>query len=311
MIGRIVIGAALLGAAFIVLVVRAYRRDNREAVARVLAGSQVVDTRVGPVEYAVQGEGPAVMILHGIGGGYDQGLLIAHLLRGQGFKIIAVSRPGYLRTPLEVGVTNEAQADACAALLDALNIASVTVMGASAGGPRAVQFALRHAKRCRALIMISAASRPLDVPQRLVMLVKLIIASDFIPWLMMTLGERQAIEANGKLEPEVWQDEEKMAILREMVRMSATGSLRGAGMFNDIDQNEASSGLQLESVAVPTLVIHGTDDPIVPFSVGQHAAENVPGAKFVVVEGGGHLCLWTHHEQTTPLLVEFLKANVS
>src|SRR5574341_959670 len=73
--------------------------------------SRIADTSNGPIEYAMQGEGPAVLVIHGCPGGYDQGLVAARLTRDPSFKFIAPSRPGYLRTPLKVGRTPEAQAD--------------------------------------------------------------------------------------------------------------------------------------------------------------------------------------------------------
>src|ERR1051325_1787340 len=89
-------------------------------VARLEAGSRAVPTARGPVEYAEVGRGPAVLALHGRPGGYDQGLLMARHI-GEGLaRWVAVSRPGYLRTPLEVGRTPAAQAHRYAALLDIL-----------------------------------------------------------------------------------------------------------------------------------------------------------------------------------------------
>ena len=71
-----------------------YDRQKREAVARLQAGSQVAPTKAGPVEYAVVGEGPAVLSVHGAPGGYDQGLMGSSHLVEAGFKVIAISRFG-------------------------------------------------------------------------------------------------------------------------------------------------------------------------------------------------------------------------
>jgi pimeloyl-ACP methyl ester carboxylesterase len=82
--------------------------------------TQVVETAQGPIETAIVGRGPAVLVIPGCPGGYDQGLIAARLAKGHSFKFIALSRPGYMGTPLVVGDTPESQADAYAALLDAL-----------------------------------------------------------------------------------------------------------------------------------------------------------------------------------------------
>jgi pimeloyl-ACP methyl ester carboxylesterase len=120
-----------------------------------------IATNHGTVEYASLGEGPAVLSLHGAAGGYDQGLILARTIGSPGFRFLAVSRPGYFGTPLAVGPTPDAQADAVAALLDALGIRTAAVMAVSGGGPCALQFSLRHPQRCWALVMASACSAPL------------------------------------------------------------------------------------------------------------------------------------------------------
>ena len=124
----------------------------------------MIETRQGAVECARFGRGPSVLLLHGAMGGYDQGLLLAAAAAGSsGFDFIAVSRPGYLGTPLALGQTPEQQADLCAALLDALAIPRAAVIAISGGGQCALQFALRHPGRCCSLVMISACSAPIAV----------------------------------------------------------------------------------------------------------------------------------------------------
>src|SRR5688572_15336939 len=69
-----VVGALAVGAGATYLV---YLRDMRATRDRLAAGSQIVATRYGPIEYTTWGEGPAVLVVHGAGGGYDQGISIA------------------------------------------------------------------------------------------------------------------------------------------------------------------------------------------------------------------------------------------
>lgn len=74
-----------------------YSRDIRAARARVSSGSNVLNTPCGPIEYAEAGNGPPVLVIHGAGGGFDQGLELAQPLIDAGFRVTAVSRFGYLR----------------------------------------------------------------------------------------------------------------------------------------------------------------------------------------------------------------------
>src|SRR5690349_7551066 len=117
--------AALLG---IAALVPFYQRDRRAALKRLRASSQVISTPAGPVEYAVTGSGYPVVVLHGAGGGYEQGLLTSSLLDPDQYQIIAPTRAGYRRTPLATAPTFEAQADCIAHILDALNIEAAAVL---------------------------------------------------------------------------------------------------------------------------------------------------------------------------------------
>ncbi|MCB9760135.1 MAG: alpha/beta hydrolase [Alphaproteobacteria bacterium] len=118
-----------------------------------LAG--VVETARGPVDVTITGEGPAVLVFHGAPGGSDQGELLAPLAEA-GFQVLALSRPGYLDTPLSSGATYAAQGDLAAALLDALGLDQAAAVGLSAGGPAALAFAARHPDRSWALVLEAA-----------------------------------------------------------------------------------------------------------------------------------------------------------
>ncbi len=81
--------AAALGAATTAYIVTKYQRQKHTALDELKAGSQVIDTPLGPIEYDTAGHGPAVLALHGGGGGYDQSLLFSY--PRWGFQFIAVS----------------------------------------------------------------------------------------------------------------------------------------------------------------------------------------------------------------------------
>ncbi|MCK4790965.1 MAG: hypothetical protein KAV87_44940 [Desulfobacteraceae bacterium] len=96
---------------FVALTYPRYQHDMHEAQERLLTGSQVIQTNSGPIEYATVGDGYPVLVVHGAGGGYDQGLIVAQF-EGDDFRRIAISRFGYLRTPLPANASPAAMADA-------------------------------------------------------------------------------------------------------------------------------------------------------------------------------------------------------
>jgi hypothetical protein len=122
-----------------------YRSDLHRAREAASRGSDVIATAAGPIEYATAGDGIPLLSIHGAGGGGDLGLANAAELVGDGFRVIAPSRFGYLRTPVPADTSPAAQADAHAALLSALGIPAAIVLGVSAGARSAVELALRRA----------------------------------------------------------------------------------------------------------------------------------------------------------------------
>jgi pimeloyl-ACP methyl ester carboxylesterase len=122
-----------------------YRRDLDAARRRLAAREHhSIQTPYGSVQYAEQGQGPALLFSHPLVGGFDVGLGCAETWIGDGFRVIAPSRFGYLGSSLPQGAMPADQADAYALLLDALGIERAAVVGFSAGGPSVIQFALRY-----------------------------------------------------------------------------------------------------------------------------------------------------------------------
>jgi hypothetical protein len=128
-----------------------FRRDMRLARDRV-SRSSIVQTAAGPIEYATSGSGQPVLALHGTAGGWDQGLNAASGITPYGYRVIAPSRFGYLRTPWRGDASPVLEADTWAMLLDSLGIDRVAVMSWSAGAAPAMQFALRHPERVSKLV---------------------------------------------------------------------------------------------------------------------------------------------------------------
>jgi pimeloyl-ACP methyl ester carboxylesterase len=301
---RLAIGAAIIVIVTFAWLLIRFTSWKRETIARLQTGSQVAQTPRGPIEYATQGEGPAILIIHGTPGGYDQGM--AFVSENPGFKSIAVSRPGYLRTPLETGQTPAEQADAFAALLDVLNIPKVAAVAISGGGPSALQFALRYPERCWGLVLVCAITQPLSPTSHSSSFnyKDMFLISDFAQWI--------ALKMPWRLMPEEFKEKfptaEKRGMFLKLSGSTAPISLRRAGVNNDRAQVATLSIYPLEDIRCPTLVLHGTEDAWVPISHAEFAAGKIPAVDFVSFEKGDHFFVITHKEQAEPKLVEWLKA---
>jgi pimeloyl-ACP methyl ester carboxylesterase len=286
-----------------------YRQEKQLACDRLQAGSQLFKTSMGMVETALIGQESTVLISHGSGGGYDMGLWLAHLIGGQ-FQYIAPSRFGYLRSPLPPNPAPETQADTYAALLDTLNVRSVIIIGLSAGGASALQFALRHPGRCSGLVMLSAASRPVPpLSPVLRTIYPLMLRSDFIPWLFYLLAPHAVFQANGishALLARIRPDQEKMRLLDALYHTTFPSTLRREGMINDLNQLTVLPSYPIGQITVPALVVHAINDPIIPFEAGEYSAHTIPNSQFLSLDDGGHFACVTHREQAMPIVQKFL-----
>jgi pimeloyl-ACP methyl ester carboxylesterase len=290
-----------------------YKRDLDAARGSICTcGSCVAETRLGPIEYIASGEGPPVLLVHGVVGGCDQGPDMAQAYLGAGFRTIAVSRFGYLRSPLPEDSSPAAQADLYAALLDTLGIRKVALVGTSAGGPSSLQFGLRHPDRCAALVLWSMAVPPYTMPARPLRLVmEGFFGSDLAFWSMITytpslmlnmMGVPRAVQTQLTAQEHDW--------LSVLMRSFLPISLRVNGIMNDICITNPSlnNGYPLERIAVPVLVIHAVDDPMPSFAGAKRMADHIPQARFITINRGGHLLLG-HHEQVRAEITEFIRAR--
>jgi len=289
-----------------------YQREKQNACIRLLSESEILETSHGLVEVARTGNGPPVLISHGGGGGYDMGIWLAGLI-GNGFHYIAPSRFGYLRTPLPEVPTPENQADSFAYLLDALNIDSAVIIGLSSGGPSALRFANRHLDRCGGLILLSAISRTIPpLPFALRIIYPFILRSDFIPWCIYAINPDFVYRSNGvnrEVLIQIKKDPGKVQLLDDLFLATFPASLRREGIINDQHQCADLPDDYLNHIRPSTLVIHASDDPIVPFKFGEFSAKSIPGAQFQILRQGGHFCSVTHREEVVPRVREFLIHN--
>lgn len=279
-----------------------FKSETETAKTNLIRHSRVVETASGPVEISIHGEGPPVLVVHGAAGGYDQGEVRADEFRG--VQYISVSRPGYLRTPLSTGETPAEQADAMAALLDALGIEKAAFIGTSMGGLVGIFFALRHPERCTALVLVSAVNAP--IPSGLTGYTRLapLLMTDFLPWTL--LHPESLLLVRPTLRKQVAAHPDKLAVIDELVQTAYPTSLRISGLQNDAHQINALEELPLESISTPTLVIHGTADQVVPFEQGVSSAARIPKAAFLPILEGTHYCILTHLELTRPAIMDFL-----
>ena len=305
MLRKIGLGLLALIAIALIATYTNFSSFRAEYVAELESGSQIAATRLGPIEYHIAGEGPTVLFLHGTPGGYDQGA------EPDGNRVVSPSRPGYLRTPIDVGRTPLEQAHAYAALLDELGIERVYVMGASGGGPSSIAFASNYPDRTIALILLEAVARAMpDEPEE----GPPGASSDFGMWAMLSLlsatqGPKGAVELlipDPANQERILTDGNKLAAMQNLVWSIWPPSLRREGMQNDLAQFRQLGDLGIADITAPTLIVHGTADLSVPYSEGVYASEQIPNAVLHTIEGADHMMPFTHAEEMEAAINDFV-----
>ena len=295
---RALVVAALLVAGAAAWTYSSYRRDIGRAYQRISTGSQIARTRCGPIEYGAVGEGAPLLVVHGAGGGFDQGLELA-AFAGQGFRVIAPSRFGYLRTPLPPDASAAAQADAHACLLEALNVERAAVLGVSAGGPSSMQLALRHPERTAALVLLVPAAYappPSDAPPRRMppgaaFLFDTALRSDFVFWAGGKVVHQTFIRVILGTPPDVVASApaDEQARIERLLEHVLPVVPRRQGLLNDAAVTSALPRYELDKIAAPTLAISVVDDLYGTYDGARYTAEHVPRGRFVGYPTGGHM----------------------
>ncbi len=276
---------------FLVLTYPRYHREMRTARDRLSANSEILNTNLGEIEYSVTGEGMPVLLLHGAGGGYDQGLWLGKISLGDGYRFISVSRFGYLRSSIPEDASTKAQAALYIALLNHLAIDKVVVVAGSAGGPSALQFAFDYPDRCSALILLFARTMfraPGDKGMFYVKIIHLIQKSDFAYWLFAKFFQSMILELMG-VPTGVYENftPQQKGLAQEMLDIMHPMSQRHKGTTHDGEMILPDS-VSMAEISVPTLVIHAKDDALVSYEHAEYAHKSIEQSKLILFDTGGH-----------------------
>jgi pimeloyl-ACP methyl ester carboxylesterase len=261
-----------------------------------------------------------VLVIHGAGGGYSQVAAISEWLAASGFKTIAMSRFGYLRTPLPADASPAAQAAAHACLLDTLGISKAAAVGLSAGAPSAVEYCQRQPARCWALVLLVPA---IAVPGRDVadttppspfwqFVFDHVLRSDFAIWALTRVWPEMLVETVLATPLEEFrraspaERQRGLSVIRDIFPVS----LKAEGLTNDARVTTPTPVRHLERITAPTLAISAKDDLYNTAGGAKYAAEQIPGARLILLPTGGHA--WLGHDAVVrDEVVNFLRRATS
>ena len=187
--------------------------------------------------------------------------------------------------PVESAYSLDDMADDAVGLLNALGIEKAHICGVSMGGMIAQVIAYRHPKHVLSLTSIMSMTGNPDLPQGKPDALAAVLAP--------APAERKAyVEHMMNVWRRIWSPgfpfEEKRA--RTFIENSYDRSYYPQGMTRQNIALIANGDRRpsLSTIAVPTLVIHGADDPLIPVEGGKDTARVIPGAKLFIISGMGH-----------------------
>jgi pimeloyl-ACP methyl ester carboxylesterase len=203
---------------------------------------------------------------------------------------------------VEAPYTLDDMADDAAGLLDALGLDTAHVCGASMGGMIAQTLAIRHPSRLRSLVSIMSTTGNPDLPPP-------------TPEAMAVLMTPPPEDRDGNIERavETWKVIGSASLPFDAERIRRRAARQYDRCFHPIGVSRQLAAITahgsrvdaLQSVAAPTLVIHGDADPLVPVEGGHDTARCVPGAELLLIEGMGH----DLHPQIWPRIIQAISEH--
>ncbi len=265
------------------------------------------------VAYRRAGSGPAVLLLHGIAGSSDSWVPVMELLSGD-YDVLAPDFLGHGASGKPLGdYSLGSQASHVRDLLHLLGMERATVVGHSFGGGVAMQFAYQFPERCERLVLVDSGGLGREVSW-LLRLAALPAAEYALPLVFprwaRTCGDAvsRALERSGVRDPralEVWRAYRSLADpagRRAFVRTMRAVIDPGGQSVSAVSRLYLAAGL-------PTLVVWGEDDRVIPVSHAYTARDAIPGSRLQVVPGAGHFPHAEQPERFVEILVDFMRTT--
>jgi poly(3-hydroxyalkanoate) depolymerase len=279
---------------------------SREARAHARAGEesrfhrdiQFVDVNGVMLRVAIQrdrGGGVPLLIFNGIGANFE--LVFPFMEAIDGRDVVAFDIPGVGRSPMSWRPRRfSGLARLGAALLDRLGYREVDVAGVSWGGALAQQFARQHPERCRRLILAATSTGALMIPGRPKALLKMVTPQRYFSPNYMREAAGDIYGGEARTSPEVM--------------VGHTARIIPPNVMGYVYQLFAGWGWTsihwLHKLKQPTLVLAGSEDPLVPPANARIISLLIPNNRLVIVPGGGHLFMLYSIDKVAPVIREFL-----
>ena len=262
----------------------------------------------GVAEYLELGEGPVVVLVHGDGETGRDWRWVAPALAAAGHRVLAPSLPGHGTTAETASYAMPDLARWLGRFLDAVGVEQATVGGNSIGALIPIHLALQQPARVSRLLLIGSAGLGNAVNPVLGLETLPVLGEAAVGVVLLPGGPqlRAAVRSQNlfaqplRVPPEWWIDQLRFGGGKPMLAASLAckrAILDGAGQFHLVLD-------RLPELTMPTLVMWGALDKVVPLVQGRAAAELLPNCRLEVLPGSGHVA---HVETPEAVLVPLLR----
>jgi 3-oxoadipate enol-lactonase len=251
---------------------------------------------------SVDGDGPPLLLIPGLGSTRVVFASLMPLLTAH-FRVTVYDQRGIGASEVTTGPYTTAQlaADA-AAVLDGVHIDRATVLGASFGGLVAQQVAVEYPNRLLALVLAATgpgSAHPAEEPDP--------TASDALLGKGARTPEEAYRIACTVLYSRAFQ-EAHPEFIEQQIGDRATRPIDARAFRAQLDASRTHEAWdRLPSISAPTLVMHGSEDAVMPVANARLLAERIPGATLVVFDGAGHLFFHEEPQRTAAIVEEFAR----
>lgn len=260
-----------------------------------------------------EGEGPPLVLVHGLPGtAYDWRVLQAELAK-RGFRVLAYDRAGYGRSaarPEGAAHSISANVDDLETFLEVMSLDDATVVGWSYGGATALAAASEGSERMKRMVLVGTAgptSPQAEPPDEPPAFIRFLYSDPVLAWRARVPPFTRALMVgatdaafSGRPYPDWW-----LPSVEANFSRPETVATYKAEMFQPID----ADGFAPDRIDVPTLLIHGGDDRLVPVAVSQYLSTAIPDARAEIVLEGSHMLPITHAPLLADSIEAFVRAN--
>ncbi|MFC1921480.1 alpha/beta fold hydrolase [Chloroflexota bacterium] len=264
-------------------------------------------TKVGDINinYEIHGEGEPLLLIMGLGGDLTRWFRILPILAKEYMVIIFDNRGAGKSDKPDIAYTMEMMADDAAGLLNNIGIDAAHTFGISLGGMIALNYALRHPGKVLSLILgctRCGGTHSINDPEG--------ASSALNPELIQVLSPEERARA---MMPYLW-SQEFIDNNPDVVEQHITSSMENPIDFTGYSRQMGAAAThdtfdRLPEIKLPTLVIAGDADRLIPVENSPIIASGIPGAELVILKGIGHGFYTEARDETGRIVIDFMKRH--